>query len=148
MQCIRSPLLALGFFVLPCSAQDSTSAQIPAPVQALLSCSSAIEAARIELEMASRLAELGRASDLGKETLRTAGHCLDERLAEAVEAAQASPNLVSALKEYFTAAQSYRSSLLDVSGGQAAFIARAKRAAEPHTTAVQRVRMEAMLSSP
>lgn len=146
MRFLGSLLITTICFALPCSAQTSSGVQLPAPVQSLLSCSSAIEAARIELEMASRLVELGRPSDLGSETLRIAGECLDSRLAEAVRAAQASPDFVSAVKEYFTAAQTYRSGLHDVSGGQTAFVARAKRAAEPHTAAVERVRMEAMLS--
>lgn len=142
----RSFLAAACFLAVSPVEAFATDVALPEPVRSLLSCSSAIEALQIQHEMAARVLELGGQAEASEQMLAVAGSCLDQRLPPAVRQARASPALVDALKEYFTAAQSFRLALTDISGGRAAFLARAARASAPHAAAVQKVRMEVLLA--
>lgn len=129
-----------------CVAQPASGVELPPAVQSLLTCSSLLDAAVESRELESRLIQRGVPTGIGSDELDAAGACLDDRIRAAVQESQSTPALAQAVKDYFTAAQTFRSVLEDASGGEAAFSARVRRAAEPHVAALQRVRMEVMLN--
>lgn len=131
-----------------CAAQTASEVELPPAVHALLSCASHLEAAVEKRGLESRLVQRGVPTGIGSDELNAAGACLDEGLRAAVQESKSTPALEQAVKDYFTAAHTFRSVLQDVSGGGAGFSARARRAAEPYTEALQRVRMEVMLNPP
>jgi hypothetical protein len=129
------------------SRADANGAAPAGAIESLVACSEQLDAAAAERADEARLVELvGAQTGKGSEVLAAAGACLDQKLAPALDEAQGAPDLLQALKDYFVAAQSYREALDDVSGGLAGFVSRTRRAGEPHTSALQRVRMEVMLN--